>query len=243
MILVNLYFLFLGPLISVQRAYIMILLALFAQIVNRRYFALNALGISLIIILFINPLNIANIGFQLSFLSSFAILLSFPWIEENFSKIIKKRTSLEKTELSYISRLGEKLLVYIRQCIALCISVNIFILPVILYHFHKFAYLSFIYNLFIPFLVGISMTLTILTMLFQFILPPISLAISYINSFFTKCLLNLIIYPPASLQFYLRYKNLSFEFVVSYLIALTIFFIILRYYSKNKQTPDYFRFL
>ncbi|NGX35310.1 MAG: hypothetical protein K1000chlam1_00131 [Candidatus Anoxychlamydiales bacterium] len=240
-ILVNLYFLFVGPMVSVQRAFIMIQMALVAPIVNRRYFALNALGISLIIILLFDPINLTKVGFQLSFLSSFAILSTFPIIDVVFSKFIKKRTPVERNELNPISKIGDKLLSYIRQCMSLTVAVNIFILPVILYHFHMFSCLSFIYNLFIPFLVGISMFLVIFALIFHFTF--LSSFINYITTIFTKFLLKLITYPPAPFEFYLRYKGFSFEFVICYLILITIGFLMLRYYLKKDKTPEYCHFL
>ena len=53
----------------------------------------------------------------------------------------------EIKELNIQSKIGYKLLTYIREGVSLLIAVNIFILPVILYHFHKLSCLSFIYNL------------------------------------------------------------------------------------------------
>ena len=225
----------------------MIQIALFASIANRRYFALNALGISLIIILLIDPTNIFKIGFQLSFLSSFAILLSFGTVSSVFSKILKKRNSYEITELNISSKIGYRLLCFIRDGITLSLTVNIFIIPVILYHFHKFSYLSFIYNLFIPVLVGFAMVLTIFGFIFHFALPFLSLAINYINTYFTKFILKLITYPPAKIEFYLRYKSVSFEFVIIYLGIIITSFLMLRYYLKilqtNENTPEFCNYL
>ncbi|NGX63988.1 MAG: hypothetical protein KR126chlam6_01411 [Candidatus Anoxychlamydiales bacterium] len=241
--IVTIYLLFVGPLISVQRAFIMIQMALIAPLINRRYFALNALGISMIIILLINPINISKIGFQLSFLSSFAILLAFPIIEKTLQKVITKRTYLEKQNLYPISFFADKLLTYLREALSLCFTVTIFILPVILYHFHKFSYLSFIYNLFIPFLVGIAILLVMLGFILHFTLPPIGFVINWINTYFTKLILKLITYPPASLEFYLRYKGISFEFVLIYLLIITILFAAIRYYFDKKNIPEYFYYL
>jgi len=243
LIMVNLYFLFIGPLISVQRAYLMIQIALIAQIINRRYFALNALGISVIVILMLDPLSITNVGFQLSFLCSFAILIGFPLIDDFLDILVKKRSYLEKKELNYISKIGDKVFIFIRQSLCLSIAVNIFILPVILYHFHKFAYLSFIYNLYIPSMVGISMILVIFGLIFNFIIPPLGFVINYINSFFTKFILQLITYPPASMEFYLRYQNVSFEFVIIYLVIISMLFLFIRHYTKQIKTPEYCHFI
>ncbi|NGX52212.1 MAG: hypothetical protein KR126chlam5_00508 [Candidatus Anoxychlamydiales bacterium] len=236
--LVSLYFLFIGPIVSVQRAFMMIQIALFASIANRRYFALNALGISLIVMLLIDPINILKLGFQLSYLSTFAILLAFPSISKAISKVLKKRDVDEIDDLNIQSKIGYRLLTYIREGVSLLIAVNIFILPVILYHFHKLSCLSFIYNLFIPFLVGISMVLVIFGFIFHFTLPPLGGFINYINTYFTKFILKLITYPPAKIEFYIRYKNLSFEFVIIYIAIITISFLILRYYFKIMDSPE-----
>jgi len=243
LILVNVYFLFIGPLISVQRAYLMIQMALFSQIINRKYFALNSLAISLIVILLINPLNLKTVGFQLSFLCTFAILLIYPIIDPLSLKIFKKRTLSEINKLNMLSKIGLKLINYLRQSLCLCISINILILPVILYYFHKFALLSIIYNLFIPFLIGISLILVIIGLIFYFIIPPLSLLINSLNIILTKIILKLITYPPVCLQFYLRYKNLSSDFLIVYLTFMILLFLMLRYHLKKEQFPEYCYFL
>jgi competence protein ComEC len=204
---------------------------------------MNALGTSLIITLLFNPLNFTNIGFQLSFLCSFAILLIYPLIEGFSTKLIKKRSLLEKKDLNAISKIAEKLINYLRQCFCLTLSINILILPVVLYHFHKFALISFLYNLFIPFLIGICMILTIIGLIFYFLTPPIGAIVNFINTFFTKYLLKLITYPPTCLQFYIRYKNFSYEAVLIYLIIITLIFLFLRWYLKKGHIPEYIHFL
>jgi competence protein ComEC len=242
LILVNAYFLFIGPLFSVQRSYIMIQMALLGQLLNRKYIALNAIGISLLIILMLDPLGFKNIGFQLSFLCTFAILLLHPIIESFSSKILIKRTPNQIKELSVFSKISLNLVEYLRQNICLCISVNIFILPVLLFYFHRFALISIIYNLFIPFLVGISLMLVMIGSICYF-LPLIGFLINSTNAFFTKIVLNLITYPPATLEIYLRSKIISLEFVVIYLICLIFLVIFLRHFLKRDQTPEYCNFL
>jgi len=239
-LIINFYFLFVGPLVSVERSYIMIFMALGASLVGRKYSALNALGISAIIILILNPLNISNAGFQLSFLSTFAILIGFVTFDDFFDKFIKKRSVKEKENLSPISRFLEKIFIFIRGSICLSFVVNILITPVVLYNFHKFSYLGFIYNLFIPFLVGISMMIVIFAIFFYFTIPPLGIPINYLATKFTKLILQFTTYPPAKIQFYLRCKNLSFEFVIAYLAIVCFLFIYLRYNQEKKNNPNYF---
>ncbi|MFA6119386.1 MAG: ComEC/Rec2 family competence protein [Parachlamydiales bacterium] len=238
-IIVNLYFLFVGPLVSVERSYIMILMALSASLINRKYFALNSIGASMIVILILNPLNIANIGFQLSYLSTFAILLGFTLTDDYFDKFIKKRSEKEINELDWISKILEKILNFIRQSICLSLVVNIFIIPVVLFHFHKFAFLGFIYNLFIPFLVGICMMMVIFALIFYFTFPQIGYVINYISTYFTKFILMLSDNPPANLQIYLRSQSISFEFVIIYLALVGLLFLILKHSNEEKITPKY----
>ncbi len=235
LIIINLYFIFVGPLASIQRSYLMIELVLISQLINRNYSSLNALGFALLVITLINPLIIANIGFQLSFLASFAILAMQPNIDAYFSKYLKKRNFNELQKLNLLSKKAYLLSSFLRQSIALSLSVNILLLPLLLFHFHKFSIISFIYNIFIPPLVGISMVLIILGFLTSFI-PIFSDVIYYLCTIVTEFTLRLVIQTPAFLQFYIRTKELSYVLVVSYTFLMILLFLFMKIkYLKNKE--------
>ncbi len=240
--LLSLYFLFLGPFPSIERSYIMILVALFSQGLNKKYYSINALALSFIVIIIINPLIITNVGFQLSFLSSASILIIYPKIESWINLFIKKRTRPEFIQLNLISQKAYLLLNFIKQGAALSFSVNLMIFPLVLFHFHKFSYLSFIYNLFIPLFVSASILLIFLALLF-FYIPLFPTMLNLINTFITKFLLNLIFTTPASIQFYARSKSISLDFVIFYISTILILFISLKALNDKHEGLEFIKFL
>jgi competence protein ComEC len=232
-IIVNLYFLFVGSFPSVQRSWVMIQVALIAQLFTKKYFSLNALGISLIIVCF-DPLSLINKGFQLSFLSVAAILIIYPTVDRYLSNFLKNRTLKEKQELHLVAKFGYKISSFIRQSLSLSIAVNLTILPVVLFCFYKLPILSFIYNLFVPLFISFSIILLMTSMILYLIYTPLAFPINFINELFTQYVLNLVAHPPIALQFYIRNKHLNFEFVMTYIFLILILFIYLQYSNKDQ---------
>jgi competence protein ComEC len=229
-LITNLYFLFLGPTPSIQRAYITVQIALLALIFNRKNFALNTLGISLLITLISNPLNLFNIGFQLTFLSVFSILLIYPQINLLVSKVLIKRSLKDLSELDIFSKIGGFLSNLIRETFSLTLSVNLAIIPILLFYFHKFPMLSLIYNLFFSPLFCLSILLFILAIPFHF--ATNSFFIDNINTKYTKFLLDLISNPPENLEFFIRTKSISISFIIVYLIIYFSLAIFIKYHLK-----------
>ncbi|MES2121218.1 MAG: ComEC/Rec2 family competence protein, partial [Chlamydiota bacterium] len=73
----SLYYFYLGNAPSIQRAYIALTLFFIGKIAQWRITGLNALGCALCLELLIDPLSICDLGFQLSFLCTLAILLFY----------------------------------------------------------------------------------------------------------------------------------------------------------------------
>jgi competence protein ComEC len=239
-IIINLYFLFLGKTPSIQRAYITTQIALLALIFNKKNFALNTLGISLLITLISDPLNLFNIGFQLTFLSVFSILLIYPQINLLLSKILIKRNLKDLSKLDLFSKIGGALSNLIRETLSLTLSVNLAIIPILLFYFHKFPLFSLIYNLFFPPLFFLSILLLILAIPFHLIAFP-SL-IDKLNTKYTKFILDLLSNPPENLEFFIRTKSISISFIMVYLAIYFSAAIFIKYHLKlhPPKTLDFF---
>ncbi len=76
------YMIFTGASTSTVRSYIMIFIMVFGRIAKRNYNQLSSLGLAGIIILFLKPYSINEVGFLLSFLATLGIIL--------FNKTINK---------------------------------------------------------------------------------------------------------------------------------------------------------
>jgi len=144
------YFLTLGSSPSVQRAFLVCFFYYLGILINKPSRPEHALGLAALFELAFSPLSALNIGFQLSYLITLAILLFF----EPISVFIKKRwiVSLEKI---YAPERA------FRELVSLNIAVTIAAMPLSLFHFYTFPLASLIYNLFIPPLTAVAMTLAL----------------------------------------------------------------------------------
>ncbi len=213
--LINIYFIFIGALPAVQRSYLTALFFLLGKTLNRHGSGLNLLGASLFIEVLFDPLIAMNLGFQLSFLSCFGILLFRPLFLPLATAIFPKHTP---SHLTLFAQHGYLITSFLREALAITLSVNAALLPLILFYFHAFPLLSLLYNLFFPFLVSIALFLLLFALLLYFLFPPLSL-FPIVDSF-TAQLLDLTVYPPLFLDDSLRMKGLEAWTIPFYLFAL-----------------------
>ena len=145
---------------SVIRAVIMSSIMIASKIFYRKSDVINNISISCLIILIMNPYNILNLGFQLSFLGTLGIVLFNKKIEEhlddlhfdkyklsnknkkhNKSEAINK--NLNKSETINKNKRHNKNkstnLKKLKSLIITSISANILILPILIYNFNIFS--------------------------------------------------------------------------------------------------------
>ncbi len=115
---------------SVVRAVIFLTVTEVGKVLNRKSKLSNSLAFTTIILLCLNPYTIFSVGFQLSFSAVLGIVLFLPF----FKKYYDKKT--------YLMR-------FLYEIIAVSISVQLTVVPIILYHFHTCSISSIIGNLFV----------------------------------------------------------------------------------------------
>ncbi|MCF7870204.1 MAG: ComEC/Rec2 family competence protein [Candidatus Omnitrophica bacterium] len=111
---------------STQRAVIMYFVFAFGFFIKRRVELLNSLGLAGVILVLLSPPIIYDIGFQLSFLAVFGIVLGFkvfPYKQQN-----------------------NLLINYLKQIFLCSLFVIVFTLPVVSFYFGKIYLLSAFYN-------------------------------------------------------------------------------------------------
>ena len=132
--LVFLYFytFLIGASPSVLRAVIMYSMFIFSFLVKRKAKILNSFALAGIIILLWRPLMLFSIGFQLSFIAVFAIIIGF----KTFN----------------IKAVSNKALNYLKQVFFCSFFVTLFLTPTVSHYFGKIYILSIFYNvILIPF--------------------------------------------------------------------------------------------
>lgn len=205
MAVLSTYFLFLGASASVLRAWTMIMIALGEHLVERRGDPLNSLGASLLLLLLVNPLETLKPAFYLSYGITASILLFSTPSLALLNKIFKERTKREIERLTPLNKWGYFALDLLKKGLALNLSVTIFALPLTLFFFHKFPWISLLTNLFFPPLVGVSLLLLLLS----FILFPIGKTIDLFNDVYTHTLLSLMTNFPLNVDFVWRIKEME----------------------------------
>lgn len=227
------YFFFLGCSASILRAWISVSLFLAGPILEQRTRALNCLGVGLMVIAFIDPLLYTTLGFQLSFVATAAILLLYRPIDRLLQQLLKKRKLSEVIEMSLLNQHAYMLLSWFRDAAALTLAVHLVTLPLIMLYFFKFPWMSLLYNLFFPFLVGFSMFLLAIGLISMLVAPPLGMLIHTFNNSYTQIVLNLVLDTSTTLDYCWRSQSFSVEGVALFLCL--IFFLAAMYHIPNEE--------
>lgn len=217
------YFLFLGTTPSIMRAWLMIIMALIAYCLEKRNAPLNALGVAIIVILLYDPMMVTRIGFQFSVLATAAILFFYPafdlWLQGG---ILPKRELSVVAKMPALDQHGYLLASIARQGIALLLAVNLAALPLMAFYFHRFPWLSLLYNLFFPFMVSLSVLFLIVGGALGLLMPPIGAAIHQLNGAYTQFMLNMTGNMPVALDVTWYLPRLAPEWLIIYVTLLIV---------------------
>lgn len=213
--------LFVGPQASVLRAWLMCSLAFSGLLLEKEATALNSLGIALLVILGYDPLLCLSLGFQLSFAITGAILLFFQPTQAWMSELLPKRRLTEVIVMNAANQHGYCLLACLRGALALTVAVNLFALPLTLFYFNQFPWMSLLYNLFFPLMASASMCLLLLGALLSFV-PWLGNGIHTLNSVYTDFLLRLTYQVPGEVDGYLQVEGLDALWLVIYMTVASL---------------------
>ena len=211
-----LYAYFIGFRPSVLRAIFMLIIMEISLVSKNIYDPINALYLSTLIILIINPFNIYDSGLLLSFFASFIIYGIYPFI-------------------SYIFPSDRK---YFKDLYFLLI-LQIFLLPIELYLFGKFNFINIIGNILISPIFNLLVNFILLTLIFgSFMYLPISIVVEGLINILNFLLKILSKVDFLNINLYLT-KN---QVVLIYFFLL--FFIYIKKYSfKRKLIKRYLNIL
>jgi competence protein ComEC len=233
------YCFFLGSQASILRAWIMCSLTLLGSLIDKQSTALNSLGFALLLILGYNPLLCQELGFQLSFATTAAILLFYQPAQAWLYHLFPRRRLSQVIHMNCWNQHAYCILAFLRSGLALTLAVNTFALPLTLYHFHQFPWMSLLYNLFYPFLVSGSICLLLLGGLLSFF-PFLAENLHRVNDAYTFFLLQLTYQIPSGLDIYLILKSMSSFWLIFYICCISIGGIIWRERHLNSSRMEEF---
>ena len=130
------------------------IILLLSKSTGHRQDSLNSLGFACIILFLIKPLYIYDLSFLLSFVSVFAIVCLYNPISKVLKKILKGKMGKSLSEL-----------------IAMTLSANIGIYPLMAYYFNTFSVYSLLVNIILLPLINIAFILLFASSILALILP------------------------------------------------------------------------
>lgn len=198
---------------SVVRASIMCVVVLLSLLIERNNPLLNSIALSALIILLINPLDIFNPGFQLSFSAVLSIALIYP--------VLIKITSASKLH-------GWKK--YFVDMILISVAVSIGTFPFVITYYHKFSFIALLANLIVIPLTGIILGGIILNLVVINLFP-------FVSSIYKLGLVELINFNFDAVKFfgnlpiaYTSLKDFSIYNAFTFFLMLVIIILII---NKN----------
>ena len=201
-----------GGTATVMRASIMALLVLLAKGTNRKYEITRALLIALIFMLIQNPkILVFDISFQLSFLSTIALILVSPIFEKQVTFITKKYK--------------------LREIIVSTIATQIFVLPFLFYKMGMISVFGLFANILILPLIPAIMLFGFLTGMICFISTIVAIPVAFICSLLLTYFLKVIY-----LFSHLPFSSITISnFPISLLIFIYIIYLIIILWEKKKN--------
>ncbi len=137
--MVFLYAFLVGGDAAVLRAAIMGSLSLFARQVGRKNAGINTLAIVALIMAFINPLVLWDIGFQLSFFATLGLILYAEPFSNYTANLISRFSKQDNSAVVKI----------LNENVILTLAAQVMTIPLMAYYFNRISLISFIANPFI----------------------------------------------------------------------------------------------
>ncbi len=193
---------------SVIRAAIMIIVFMLAKVVGRKNDPINTLCLSATFLLFVNPLTLFSISFQLSYAAVLGIMLFFDPL-----KLIL-----------------EKLPGYLRDSITVMVSAQLTVWPFLAYYFNSISLIGFITNILVIPLVSIILISGLISGVIGLLFTFMGSLFMTVPGFLLKIVEKIILVssqlpfstiivpaiPPISIVLYFMFLVLMFDFAPSF---------------------------
>jgi len=175
MVLIIFYAFLTGGQPAVVRAAIMASVILTGLMIERESDSMNTLSLAALLILLMNPLNVFDVGFQLSFISVFSIIFFYPQWMNMFQRLVPHNKS--------------KIINYTLQSLAVSLSASWGVAGLIAYYFHIVTPIGILANLIVVPLSGAVVTLGMGLLLTGIVIPPIATVFAHC----LKVVLNIMV--------------------------------------------------
>ncbi len=202
----------------IVRASLMASLFLFGRLLQRPVDIINIIAAAAVIILFINPLELFQASFQLSFAAILSIVLIYQKLKNLFEKNRLIRKLMQK-------KFGE----YTITLFLVSLAAQLGTLPIVVYYFHRLPVVSILVNLLVIPAVGIVIAYGFASVLFGVICFPVGELFANTSSLCLRFLIWLI-------ETVGRLDFASFEMIaISFWLIAVYYFFLWIFLNLNKR--------
>lgn len=216
----------------VLRAAIMISILIIGKLIRKDTGIYNSLIFSAFILLLFNPFNLANVGFQLTFLAVGGIAFVNPYISKLWTPMVWPRLKTKNKIKLKVKKIISLVVDNNWSIISVSIAAQLMTCPIGLYYFHQFPLCFLITNLIVIPLSTLIIYLGVLILcIFPIPLLPIYLTRAF--AFLIKCM-NQVIHKLEQLP-YSSIQGISVSGFETILLYIIILFLILYLFEKKLQ--------
>lgn len=234
------YVAFLGPNPSVLRAFSAIFLSSIGYMLSRSSSGCNLLGLSLLLFLLYEPSIALLLSFQMTFLATASILILYRPFLALVSQVLRCLPVESLLKAQKRDQCAAIVLTVLRSSCALTLAVHSAMVPVSLYFFGYFPYMSLFYNLFFPSLIGVSLILLLLGLTVQVVVAPFGMFIHSVNEIYTRLVFNTVVHMPPYWDRTALRASPSCLFLMLFLTLLFLFAMHAEHKIKDKEEEENF---
>ena len=167
---------------SVFRASLMAILFLFATLIDRDADLFNLLGFAALVLLLLNPLQVWDVGFQLSFVAVASIVYFVPKMEKPLRRLWENADdSPSQDSVSVLTRFRNATVKWLILSYLVTLAAQIGTTPLIAYHFFRAYPLGFIVGPFAVGLVSLIVAVGMASICVGFIWLPLAKLLALLN--------------------------------------------------------------
>ena len=167
---------------SVFRASLMAILFLFATLIDRDADLFNLLGFAALVLLLLNPLQVWDVGFQLSFVAVASIVYFVPKMEKPLRRLWENADdSPSQGSISVLTRFRNATVKWLILSYLVTLAAQIGTTPLIAYHFFRAYPLGFIVGPFAVGLVSLIVAVGMASICVGFIWLPLAKLLALLN--------------------------------------------------------------
>ncbi|MBN1626307.1 MAG: DNA internalization-related competence protein ComEC/Rec2 [Deltaproteobacteria bacterium] len=205
--------------VSAKRAMIMAITYLLSMVIGREKDSWSTLALAAVIVLALDPNDLFNISFQLSFIAVIGIF----WLSPEIYRLSKAVLYDD-----HIENILSRVYVYFSSLLVITLSAVIFLLPVTTYYFNRVSVIAVPINLIVEPLLGLwILPVGLLSVVFLPVSSSLSSIILKLGALGLDCMMNIIRFwsgfPWAS---FLSIRPNPFEVILCYSIIIFLVFTI-----------------